>query len=133
MSAGTLPALLEGLAAARPDAAALVSLSRPPLGRAAFAAQARRVAEGLARQGVGPGDRVALLLPNRPEFLVLLLALARLGATAVPLDPAWGWRRSRPCSPAPVRWPWRWAGAAMARCRAACRRRWLWHARPCAA
>ncbi|MBC9180179.1 hypothetical protein, partial [Pseudoroseomonas ludipueritiae] len=63
MSAETLPALLEGLAARRADAAALVSLSRPPLGRAAFAAQARRVAEGLARQGIGPGDRVALLLP----------------------------------------------------------------------
>jgi fatty-acyl-CoA synthase len=90
MSAETLPALLERLAATRPDAAALISLSRPPLGRAAFAAQARRVAEGLARQGIGPGDRVALLLPNRPEFLVLLLALARLGATAVPLDPRLG-------------------------------------------
>jgi fatty-acyl-CoA synthase len=90
MSAETLPALLEGLAAARPDAAALVSLNRPPLGRAALAAQARRVAEGLARQGIGPGDRMALLLPNRPEFTVLLLALARLGATALPLDPRLG-------------------------------------------
>ncbi|MBO1073176.1 AMP-binding protein [Roseomonas marmotae] len=90
MSADTLPGLLERLAAERPEAAALVSLSRPPLSRAAFAAQARRVAEGLARQGIGPGDRVALLLPNRPEFMVLLLALARLGATAVPLDPRCG-------------------------------------------
>jgi fatty-acyl-CoA synthase len=90
MSAGTLPGLLEALAATRSDAPALVSLSRPPLSRAACAAQARRVAEGLSRQGIGPGDRVALLLPNRPEFILLLLALARLGATAVPLDPRLG-------------------------------------------
>jgi fatty-acyl-CoA synthase len=89
-AATTLPGLLEEAAVARPDAAALVSLSRPPLGRAALAAQARRVAEGLSRQGIGPGDRVALLLPNRPEFMVLLLALARLGATALPLDPRLG-------------------------------------------
>src|SRR2546421_5783457 len=39
-----------------------------------------RVAEGLRRKGIGPGDVVALQLPNTPEFLILHLALARLGA-----------------------------------------------------
>ncbi|MBO1079157.1 AMP-binding protein [Roseomonas haemaphysalidis] len=86
----TLPALLEALAATLPDAPALLCLSRPPLSRAALGAAARRVAEGLVCQGVGPGDRVALLLPPRPEAVVLLLALARLGATALPLDPRLG-------------------------------------------
>jgi fatty-acyl-CoA synthase len=86
----SLAALIDGIAAARPDAVAIASLSRPPLAYAAFAAASRRVAEGLARQGIGPGDRVAIFTPNRPEVPVLLLALARLGAIAVPLDPRCG-------------------------------------------
>jgi acyl-CoA synthetase (AMP-forming)/AMP-acid ligase II len=90
MSATTLTAVLDGIAAAQPDAVAIASLNRPPMGYPAFAAATRRVAEGLARQGIGPGDSVALLLPNRPEVPVLLLALARLGAVAVPLDPRFG-------------------------------------------
>jgi acyl-CoA synthetase (AMP-forming)/AMP-acid ligase II len=39
----------------------------------------------LAQRGVRPGDRVALLLGNGPEFLIFLLACFRLGAIAVPL------------------------------------------------
>src|SRR5262249_44349433 len=37
---------------------------------------------------VRPGDRVALLTPNRMEVPVLVLALLRLGAVVVPLNPA---------------------------------------------
>lgn len=36
--------------------------------------------------GIGPGDRVAMALPNCPEIQLLTLALFRLGATSVPLD-----------------------------------------------
>jgi acyl-CoA synthetase (AMP-forming)/AMP-acid ligase II len=43
-------------------------------------------AAGLARRGVGRGDRVALLLGNRSEFVVAWLAAARLGAIVVPLS-----------------------------------------------
>ena len=39
-----------------------------------------RAAEGLRRKGVGQRDVVALQLPNTPEFLILHLAIARLGA-----------------------------------------------------
>ena len=39
----------------------------------------------LARRGVRPGERVALLLGNCPEFAIFLLACFRLGAIAVPL------------------------------------------------
>ena len=39
-----------------------------------------RVAEGLRRKGIGKGDVVALQLPNVPEFPILHLAIARLGA-----------------------------------------------------
>jgi len=45
-----------------------------------------RLAGGLAALGVAAGDRVALLLSNRAEFVLLLLAIARLGAITVPLN-----------------------------------------------
>jgi fatty-acyl-CoA synthase len=45
-----------------------------------------RLAGGLAASGVGAGDRVALWLPNRPEWLELHLALARLGALTVAIN-----------------------------------------------
>ena len=47
----------------------------------------RRLAHGLATQGVGPGDPVALLLPNGPAFVTSFLAVAQLGAVVVPLNP----------------------------------------------
>jgi len=46
---------------------------------------AGRMAAGLAQRGVGPGDRVAMLLGNRIEFVTTLLATLRLGAIAVPM------------------------------------------------
>ncbi|WP_426956362.1 AMP-binding protein [Muricoccus radiodurans] len=82
----TLTALLEGRAAERPDAPAILADGAAPLAYRALAAAARRVAGGLAAQGIGPGDRVALWLPNRPAILVLQFALARLGAVAVHLS-----------------------------------------------
>src|ERR1700761_9542284 len=39
-----------------------------------------------AEFGVGRGDRVAILSLNRPDYLVLLYACARLGAILVPLN-----------------------------------------------
>ena len=46
-----------------------------------------RLAGGLAARGVGPDDRVALLLPNGPAFVTGFLAIAQLGAVVVPLNP----------------------------------------------
>ncbi|MBI3369115.1 MAG: AMP-binding protein [Burkholderiales bacterium] len=48
-------------------------------------AEARRLAAGFAAQGIGTGDRVLMLLSNRPEFVFVLLALQRLNAIAVPV------------------------------------------------
>src|SRR5262249_20744326 len=45
-------------------------------------AMTRRVAGGLERLGVGPGDRVAIWLPNVVEWLAVAFAAARLGAVA---------------------------------------------------
>ena len=54
---------------------------------AAFAARIERTASALkAELGVGRGDRVAILSLNRPDYLVLLYACARLGAMLVPLN-----------------------------------------------
>ncbi len=44
-----------------------------------------RVATALARRGVRPGEPVAFQLPNWWEFVVLQLALVRIGAVACPL------------------------------------------------
>ena len=50
--------------------------------------QTARLAGNLHHEyGIGPGDAVALCLPNCPEVSLLTLALFRLGATSVPLDP----------------------------------------------
>ncbi|WP_426809016.1 acyl-CoA synthetase [Pseudomonas sp. WOUb67] len=51
---------------------------------------AARFANVLRAQGVGPGDRVAGLLPRTPELLVTILATWRLGAVYQPLFTAFG-------------------------------------------
>ena len=45
------------------------------------------LAAALAGLGIEAGDRVALVLPAWPEFVVSLFAIAKLGAVVVPLDP----------------------------------------------
>ena len=46
-----------------------------------------RFAGSLRRLGVQAGDRVAIVLPNCPQFVVALFAAARIGAVAVPCNP----------------------------------------------
>ena len=46
----------------------------------------QRLAGGLKHQGVAPGDRVALFLPNCPEAVMAYLACYSIGAIAVPLN-----------------------------------------------
>jgi fatty-acyl-CoA synthase len=46
----------------------------------------RRLASGLIACGVRTGSHVALILGNFPEFVALKLAIARIGATAVPVN-----------------------------------------------
>jgi fatty-acyl-CoA synthase len=50
------------------------------------AAESRRLADGLAVIGVQPGDRVAMIMANYPEFVAIKFAIARAGAIAVPLN-----------------------------------------------
>ncbi len=48
--------------------------------------QANRLANALSALGVRPGDKVALILPQRPETVVAHIAVYQLGAIAVPLS-----------------------------------------------
>ncbi|HUZ98677.1 MAG TPA: AMP-binding protein [Gaiellaceae bacterium] len=48
---------------------------------------AARSAGALRDRGVGPGDRVALALPNRPDFVAAYHGALRLGAIVVPINP----------------------------------------------
>lgn len=52
----------------------------------------RALAVGLRNLGVEPGDRVAIVLPNWPEFIVSILAVSELGAMVVPLNPGYSSR-----------------------------------------
>lgn len=48
-----------------------------------------RFAAALAAQGVAKGDRVALMLPNMPQYVIGFLAAMRLGAVVVNTNPTY--------------------------------------------
>ncbi|MQA90337.1 MAG: AMP-binding protein [Gemmatimonas sp.] len=50
-------------------------------------AHSEALASALYELGIEKGDRIALNLPNWPEFVVSMFAAAKLGATIVPLNP----------------------------------------------
>jgi len=52
-----------------------------------YDARTNRIAGGLAALGLGRGDRAAVLLPNGVEIVETYLAVAKLGAVTVPLNP----------------------------------------------
>jgi len=54
-----------------------------------------RVANGLRKLGVTPGDRVALVLPNCPQHVVAFYAVLRLGAIVVEHNPLYTDRELR--------------------------------------
>jgi long-chain acyl-CoA synthetase len=45
-----------------------------------------RIAAALSRRGLRTGDRLAVLLPNGPEYIELVYACSRLGVIVVPLN-----------------------------------------------
>ncbi len=83
--ARTVPALLDELAGRQPERLAVIDGARRWCYRELKAA-ARTVAGGLWRLGVRPGDRVAILMGNRAEWLTSYFAILGLGATAVALN-----------------------------------------------
>ena len=81
----TLSALLARNLALRGDAVAFVEGRRAVTYRE-FDAMVRRSAAWLAAQGVQPGDRVAVWLVNRIEWLAIYFGLARLGAALMAVN-----------------------------------------------
>lgn len=78
--------LIERNAAFTPDKPATI-FEGETLNYAAFNSRIAQTARALKSEcGVGRGDRVAILSLNRPDYLVLLYACARLGAMLVPLN-----------------------------------------------
>lgn len=51
-----------------------------------MAAWSRRIAAGLQAKGIRPGDKVAIVMANHPEFVALKFAVSRVGAVAVPIN-----------------------------------------------
>lgn len=49
-----------------------------------------QLANGLVKMGVKPGDRVALIMGQRPEAVVAYMAIFSVGAVALPLSPLFG-------------------------------------------
>jgi acyl-CoA synthetase (AMP-forming)/AMP-acid ligase II len=56
-----------------------------------------RLAAGLRRAGIKPGDRAALLVPPSRDFFACTFALFRLGAVPVLIDPGIGFRSMGDC------------------------------------
>lgn len=46
-------------------------------------------ARALLGRGIGPGDRVALWMGNRPEWILAFLGISKAGASAVLISPSW--------------------------------------------
>jgi fatty-acyl-CoA synthase len=98
----TLGDLLDEIAAVRPSADAVVFRDRRWT-YAELAARADELARAFLAVGVRRGDRVALLLPNRPEWLVTTFAASKVGAITVglstfstPREIAWTLEHARP-------------------------------------
>ncbi|HKA14401.1 MAG TPA: AMP-binding protein [Myxococcota bacterium] len=79
--------LVAARARAAPDALCAVDERGDELSFGELCARAERVAAALAARGVGPDVRVSWQLPTWIESLVLVAALARLGAVQNPLLP----------------------------------------------
>ena len=78
--------LLDDSAAQRPDQVCARFFGRPFTYRQ-LKAETDRLAAGLRRLGVRPGDRVGVLLPNCPQFIVAYYGILKAGAVVLPLNP----------------------------------------------
>jgi fatty-acyl-CoA synthase len=82
-TSSTYAALLEELAETHPDRQAAVDQTGRSLTFAELRERAGALASGLDELGVEAGDRVAVLMENRVEWLETMFAAHRLGATVV--------------------------------------------------
>ncbi|MDT0543515.1 non-ribosomal peptide synthetase [Streptomyces lonegramiae] len=90
----TLSGLFERQAARAPARIAVVGPGPDDaLTYAELDARANQVARALRADGVGPGDRVAVMMERGPDLLVALMGVGKAGGAYVPVDP--GYPRER--------------------------------------
>ena len=82
--------LVERRAAEAPDALVVADDSGSRLTASALRDRAEELAYRLGARGVAPGDRVSWILPSSADAVVLICALARLGAVQNPIVPIYG-------------------------------------------
>src|SRR5690606_33424773 len=82
----TLASALAGRATSDPESV-YIRFGDQALTVGRLESDAESLAAALAGLGVGAGDRVALVLPPCPEFVVSMFAASKLGAVVVPLSP----------------------------------------------
>ena len=82
----TAPDFFDAAFSADPEARA-VAFFDAELSYAAVNARATAVAGWLSHQGIGRADRVVVQLQNVPQFVMLALAIWRMGAVLVPVNP----------------------------------------------
>ena len=70
----------------RHGAKPLIALGDQRISYAEASQRSARLARGLLAEGAGKGTRIAILMPNGPDWVVAWLAVARIGAIAVPLN-----------------------------------------------
>ncbi len=89
----TLPQLLEQSAARWPEALALIYFERK-IPYAELLDEVNRAAAGFQALGVQPGDRVALMMPNCPQFVVAFFGALRAGAVVTATCPIYTQREA---------------------------------------
>src|SRR5688500_13657764 len=82
----SVASLLVTRSTADPEAVFLIARGRT-LTYGEIDGRAEALAAALHNLGIEAGDRIALVLPACPEFVVAMFAAAKLGATIVPLNP----------------------------------------------
>ena len=91
LDAAVLSRVVRGQAARDPDRVVLVfengQLAAEQVTAGQLAVRSNQVAAELAGAGLRPGDRVAVMLRNNPEFVYSLVANAQLALPTVPIDP----------------------------------------------
>ncbi len=87
-AARTIPALLAEITARYPDRPFAIDQARE-LTYAEFQAEARRLAKSLHALGVRRHDKVALVMGNQVEWLLLLFAVTMLGGVLVAVNTWW--------------------------------------------
>lgn len=90
----SLSTLLESRIAAVPDKPFLV-FEDQSWTYAEFGQAANRTAAWLRARGIGAGDRLGVFSHNHPSTVILLFALAKIGAIMVPLNPEFGVSEAR--------------------------------------